>query len=156
MNIKIAFALTCLLATFNATAQPLFFTKNTNAAINTHDLSAPIVTVHVLVYHPYTSEFSEQHFIGTSASAPCSDLKAITQNDMTNITGYVTASNFKLTSAKIISEFGSALTCIRADVTMANNNHVYTSGNIQLMWNNTSSTYTSAIPSTITMDINAV
>jgi hypothetical protein len=58
----------------------------------------------------------------------------------------------KLTSQQIVAEYGSALTCIKTTFYMGKSHNVYTTGNILLLWDENSSTYTAATPNKVAID----
>jgi hypothetical protein len=120
---------------------------------NLHDLSSVIVTVHMFSDHPYSAEYIEADYIGSSASAPCSDLKSVTQGITPDLYGNFNDDTFKLTSQQLVEEYGTALTCIKTTFTMRNSHNVYTTGNILLLWDENSNTYTAATPNKISIDL---
>jgi hypothetical protein len=120
---------------------------------NLHDLSSVIVTVHMFSDHPYSAEYIEADYIGSSASAPCSDLKSVTQPVSPDLYGNFNDDTFKLSSQQLVDEYGSALTCIKTTFTMRNSHNVYSTGNILLLWDEHSNTYTAATPNKIAIDL---
>jgi hypothetical protein len=143
---------TLLIATSTANASIWLASASATPRANLHDLSPVIVTFHAFSDHAFSAEYIEEDFIGTSASAPCTDLKPIMPALNPDLYGNFNDDTLKLTSQQIVAEYGSALTCIKTSFYMGKSHNVYTTGNILLLWDENSSTYTAATPNKVSID----
>jgi hypothetical protein len=111
--------------------------------------SSTVLTLHVFSNHPFRAAGFAEAFGGTSTTEPCSDLHSITVSP-------VAFANFGDSLVKISSDqlmvVGQALTCVKIDMTLVASGHVYSTGNIQLAWDQDAQAYTSATPDMITLD----
>jgi hypothetical protein len=127
--------------------------SNTFAFQSTHNLkdASNIYTLNVLTDHDYWAFIQYDYYAGTSISKPCSDLTRVMSDDgMTIIHSYTD----EMSSEMIEKTFGSEKTCIRLDITIAGIKSVFTTGDIQLLWDKNFKAYTLAHPDSITIDFN--
>jgi hypothetical protein len=96
-------------------------------------------------WHVFTG-YTERLFAGSSQKDPCSDLSFFHTSDWTGISNW----DHKFDSEAIIGHFGKRATCIKQDIIW--NDSVYSTGNIQVMWDEETNSYVSATPSEVTLD----
>lgn len=89
-------------------------------------------------------------YAGTSTSAPCSDLTLIYHSDMgKNI--YIKPGTINTTSNDLIKHPGPGYACMRTDLIIAGK--TYSSGNIQLTWDEVNHVYTDANPNRVVLNL---
>jgi hypothetical protein len=125
------------------------FNRTAKHALNHSANASTLFTLHVIAEPEFDSTATAYAFLGTSTVAPCSDLKQIGTDDFT---AHFVSSDESITSEEAVEDFGGAVTCIRSDLKFPSG-RTYTTGNIALTWDAESKTYTSAMPSDITIDI---
>jgi hypothetical protein len=143
---SIATLLALLTLTSAASANSLFLKKN-------HSMKdePALVTLNVIANPPYTASVSEEVFAGTSTAAPCTDLHSLGKVGPQDID--IVSETDTLSSSDVSYAFGKELSCIKFDFTMNKTGHVYSTGNLQLHWNAATSSYDSAMPDTVTLDV---
>ena len=94
----------------------------------------------------YFAGYSERYYTGISQSDPCSDLIFYTSFSFTGISTW----DHKFDSSAIIGYFGPRLTCIKEDIVW--NDKLYSTGNIQVLWDEKTYSYVAATPSQVTFD----
>jgi hypothetical protein len=94
----------------------------------------------------YFAGFTEYYYTGISPSAPCSDLAPYTNFSFTGIYNW----DHEFDSGAIIAYFGPRLTCLKEDLVWDNKR--YSTGNVQVMWDEKAYAYVAATPSEATFD----
>lgn len=87
-------------------------------------------------------------YVGTSTSAPCSDLVLFSHSDESIEIDRGTINN---TSDDLIDYPGPGYTCLRTDFIFAGK--TYSTGNIQLTWDAANNAYTGANPNRVVLDL---
>jgi hypothetical protein len=110
--------------------------------------ASALFTINSYTDHDYKAQFSIQNFSGTSTSDPCSDLQPFGEPVKYNL--LVEEVDIDFDNPDIIRHWGAAKTCIKSEISV--NGVVFSTGNIQLAWDENANAYTSATPSSIDMD----
>jgi hypothetical protein len=135
-----------IMAATIANAQGILFKQ----ATPNHLTTGPIVlTIHAKsekIYH-FTS-YSNQFYSGSSQTAPCSDLNLWVQDD--NHWTTLRDDTVELFSDDIVYHFGRSATCIKEDIIWRGNS--YSTGNIQVLWDESTSSYIAATPDKVIID----
>jgi hypothetical protein len=112
----------------------------------------------IFTYIAYTDHYywciaTDENYAGTSTTAPCSDMTIISGGDgFTLITNYTD----KFSSEFLVKTIGPGKTCYRSDRTIAGSKHLKVStGDIQLLWDESSKTYVAATPDKVTLDFSS-
>jgi hypothetical protein len=131
-------------------AQGLLGNKFTNNNLVNVKFAPAIFTTIEQTDHDYWAFVTYEYYAGTSVTDPCSDMSHIRSDD-----GWTIINNYtdKITSCMLTNFFGPAKTCVRIDISLAGTIPTFTTGNIQLLWDESSKTYTAATPSKVTIDL---
>ena len=108
-----------------------------------------ILALTMIVPTPFKHWFIERDYVGKSQTAPCSDLEMVGQSTFKDELFSIT---FPVASEDIVESLGESLTCIKTDFMIVESKNVYSTGNIQLLWDDNSKSYTAATPNKVTMD----
>jgi hypothetical protein len=148
---SVAIVAAFLMLATTANAQSMFFKSSNNTNLIESDKSnePTILTFYIITDHEFTTEYSEQLYFGTSTSAPCSDLKPFGQA-LKNTMKFHKA-NYVTTSSDLVDTFPVPATCVAFDISMNGNN--YSTGNIKVLWDESSKSYTAATPNKIEIDV---
>jgi hypothetical protein len=134
----------------------MFVVSNTFAAGLLSPMAKPpaqhgngILSITIIAPTPFNHWFIEKDYVGKSQSAPCSDLEMVAEATFKDELFSIT---FPVASEDIVDTFGESLTCIKTDFMIAETKNVYSTGNIQLIWDENTHAYTAATPNKVTMD----
>jgi hypothetical protein len=110
-----------------------------------------LLTINLIANPPFSATITAELFLGTSKTAPCSDLVSVGVSEPES---YIFSSKVdELTSSDFVDDFGTTATCIKSDITFTATGHTYSTGNLQLLYDPNTSAYISVIPDKITLDI---
>ncbi|MES2217496.1 MAG: hypothetical protein V4501_03695 [Pseudomonadota bacterium] len=109
-----------------------------------------ILKIQAISSNTYISSYSDQTYTGTSTKAPCTDLQLFT-NDY-HWVGTVNGLTQNLSSLDLVQKYGQRITCLEEDIVW--DEKIYSTGKIQLLWDENSRTYTAATPNKATIDFN--
>lgn len=110
-----------------------------------------ILTLNLVAEPPFRAEVVTEVFAGTSTTAPCSDLQSVGKSAPD--TYYFDSQTDELTSSELLEDFGKTVTCIKSNITFTATGNVYSTGNLQLIYDPNTSTFTSVVPDKVTIDI---
>ncbi|MES2217781.1 MAG: hypothetical protein V4501_05170 [Pseudomonadota bacterium] len=155
MNFRKIFSLVTLLFVISNTANAQDSVRHINAlwGWGSKNKDPIILTYTTVTNQEYWDQITDEAYAGTSTTDPCSDLTLV---DTTDCRPLLSDSNYKLTSAMLLSRFGPAKTCIRFDAIVGTKFYKYTTGNIKLTWDESKNSYTTATPSFVGIDVSPV
>jgi hypothetical protein len=94
--------------------------------------------------------FLARDYAGISKDKPCSDLVLRATYDMQNT---FSDHSYADDSKVFLYRAGAQATCYKRTLTMARSGNIYSTGDIKLIWDELSQTYTKAVPDTATVDV---
>jgi hypothetical protein len=110
-----------------------------------------LLTLNLVAEPPFRAEVTTEVFAGTSTTAPCSDLQSVGKSAPDTWT-FATATE-EFTSSDFLEDFGKSVTCIKSAITFTATGNVYSTGNLQLLYDPNTSTFTSVMPDKVTIDV---
>jgi hypothetical protein len=133
-----------------ANAQVLLLDNATHVNFDSVDTTQPtLITYRIVTDHRYSAIYYVEDFKGISTTEPCSDLTLV--KNYYSVRSEVVPMNEAIISYDLLFGYGPAATCIKTEITL--NGMVFSTGNIKLIWDEGSKTYTAAEPSSVTVDL---
>lgn len=120
-------------------------------AFTTFGSGAPLYTLHVTT--PYDQEIvldEVRAYLGMSQSNPCSDLVMVADEKSDGYQTFVEKSGSYAIQGDELNDIGAVISCVRFDTIY--HGKTYSTGNIRLVYNNSTHKYTGAMPSSGTIN----